>query len=322
MNKSFITGFFIFGLMATSAVAQGTEPDVGVEVECTTVTIKSPDGCLAASEFLKINDRAEVSVDHIRVGNDNQPSNRALDIGSNAVVEALMIDVIGTVFDRNTDITVSQLRFKRYIEGFSLVTQNNNLTPDYLRSKIETVPNLPSVEITTREITTGTTNYTLEANTTRTLVPGRYGEVIVRGQAELRLSGGGEYTFKRLIIEDAATFMLEDNSVKHTLLVDKEFRWGDRISTRHFPNSLTVYTNHGNPSDSTTQMGDLSINGNFTGKLYAPYAKVVLGNGKIYKGCLFAKNIELHQDSEITGTNVETKRVCECKIIEPVNNGI
>ncbi|MEW5250421.1 FHA domain-containing protein, partial [Microbulbifer sp. 2201CG32-9] len=115
---------------------------------------------------------------------------------------------------------------------------------------------------------------------------------------------------------------LEDNSVKHTLLVDKEFRWGDRISTRHFTNSLTVYTNHGNPSDSTTQMGDLSINGNFTGKLYAPYAKVVLGNGKIFKGCLFAKNIELHQDSEITGTNVETKRVCECRIIEPVNNGI
>ncbi|MEW5250791.1 hypothetical protein [Microbulbifer discodermiae] len=208
MNQSLIAGFFIFGLMATSAVAQGTEPDVGVEVECTTVTTKSPDGCLAASEFLKINDRAEVSVDHIRVGNDNQPSNRALDIGSNAVVEALMIDVIGTVFDRNTDITVSQLRFKRYIEGFSLVTQNNNLTPDYLRSKITTVPNLPSVEITTREITTGTTNYTLEGNTTRTLVPGRYGEVIVRGQAELRLIGGGEYTFQRLIIEDAATFML------------------------------------------------------------------------------------------------------------------
>lgn len=289
------------------------------EIICKNTTRTSPEGCLVASEFLKINDRASVTTDYVRTGNSTVNSLLSLEIGSNSEVikpsmSSFNIDVIGNAFIRNKTVTVKSINFRTYYPGISLTTQDDELTSDYLQSKVKIVPNMKDVVINEKTITVGSVNHTVEPGMSVKLMPGNYRNVIVRAEGTLTLEGSGQYTFNSLVFEDSSIFDIVDIKSKHHVLVEKEFRWGDRVIAHHFSDTLTVYTNQGNPQQNNPATQDISINGDFDGKIYAPYSKVIIGNGKNYRGCIFSKKIELHQDSNFIGENKITEKVCECKV--------
>lgn len=304
----------VFLLAASGVVAAGNGSGMGMpDVNCSETVITSPEGCLVASEYLKINDRASVDTDLIRAGSDRYSSQKVMELGNNARAKASeRIDVLGYYFSRNQNVGVKSLNFRDYISGLSLTTQNQSLSPLYLRSKATIDPDMANVEIKVRRVTPGSGFRAVEGGRTVTLQPGRYGDVIVRARGELRLKKGGQYHFASLVVEDGATLTLNNIKAVHEVLVEREFRWGDRVRFNHPQNSLILYTNQGNPAQSNPATTDISVNGNFTGKIYAPFGKLILGNGKQYLGCIFARNIELHQDSKFSGDNTTTKKVCEC----------
>ena len=122
-----------------------------------------------------------------------------------------------------------------------------------------------------------------------TLAPGTYGTVLVKSKGILKLTAG-DYHFRELIFYDEGKFWADVTNGPTNINVSHEIKFGQKIGFRIEPTGeagshMVTFT--------TQQQHEISITDGtvFLGWLIAPYAKVELKWGSIFKGSIVARDV-------------------------------
>jgi hypothetical protein len=128
-------------------------------------------------------------------------------------------------------------------------------------------------------------NVSLEPGHSQTIIPGRYGSVVVKTNATLRLSAG-VYVFGSLDLEPQGTIVLDKSAGEVFVYVQTAMI--ERGTFKNTSGQLTdVFLGYLGTSDA-------SIGAPFLGVIVAPSAKIILDTvGAPYTGSFFAKNLQV-----------------------------
>ncbi len=154
---------------------------------------------------------------------------------------------------------------------------------------------VPLEALTAPSVTAGSQSITVANDQTRTLVPGSYGQVLVRARGKLVL-GPGVYNFSSLTLEDAKLVALNRQGttvINVAQLIDLRDRsqvTGDNPAQLRF----------NSPSTGTLRIGN---DATFNGFVSAPQASIEVGSRSKVSSCMAAKKLIFQPDARIGGLN-------------------
>ncbi|MBN1607465.1 MAG: cellulose binding domain-containing protein, partial [Polyangiaceae bacterium] len=123
------------------------------------------------------------------------------------------------------------------------------------------------------------------------LLPGAYSGTNLAPNSTLRVSAGTFYFRNGLTVDSGATLQLLNSTGPVVLVVvDSCVIHGQITRQANTPNVLLVYLG----------TSDLNIETAFNGTVLAPYAKVLTGSYKSYKGAIFGRDVEMQPNSQLT----------------------
>lgn len=128
-----------------------------------------------------------------------------------------------------------------------------------------------------------------------TLVPGKYGNALIRARSTLRISAG-DYYFDSFFVEPTATLRFDLSQGNIVIHVRSSLSISDN-SIMSFNSTARYFIGWRLGQSSTLRLGTIS---GLAGVFVAPNAKIELGHQSALYGLIFAKNVELMQDSRIT----------------------
>ncbi|MEM8599231.1 MAG: T9SS type A sorting domain-containing protein [Bacteroidota bacterium] len=140
----------------------------------------------------------------------------------------------------------------------------------------------------------GTQNETIQAGETRTLTPGSYQRVRVKGEGTLILLGSA-YTFDELLVNRNATLILDVANGPMTLNVATRFNIGADVEVRLVSFGGANPLLSGSVTLNTTQTATLNIGArsNFIGTINAPSALVSVRGDASFRGAIAAREIKV-----------------------------
>jgi hypothetical protein len=157
---------------------------------------------------------------------------------------------------------------------------------------------LAMLTIPTKTVNVNSTNKDVARNTTMTLNPGTYGDVIIRQDATLILKKGN-YSFNKLIVEWAG-HIVYDMQVNDKLNIDvkTDLEFYDRATSLFATGSgyapaVNFYTND------VSAMG-VGYDARITGIISAPYATVTIRSRALCDGAVYAKKINVEIDGRMS----------------------
>jgi hypothetical protein len=123
------------------------------------------------------------------------------------------------------------------------------------------------------------------------LLPGAYSGTNLAPNSTLRLSAGTFYFRNGLTVEPGATLqLLNSTGLVVLVVVDSCVIHGQITRQANTPNVLLVYLG----------TSDLNIETGLNATVLAPYAKVLTGSYKSYKGAIFGRDVEMQPNSQLT----------------------
>ncbi|MEM8557032.1 MAG: T9SS type A sorting domain-containing protein [Bacteroidota bacterium] len=155
---------------------------------------------------------------------------------------------------------------------------------------------LPSVG----PFTPGTQNETIQSGETRTLAPGSYQRVRVKGEGTLILLGSA-YTFDELLINRNATLILDVANGPMTLNVATRFNIGADVEVRVVSFGGANPLLSANVTLNTTQTATLNVGArsNFIGTINAPSATVWVRTDAAFRGAIAAREIKVNNRTTV-----------------------
>ncbi|MEM6782444.1 MAG: T9SS type A sorting domain-containing protein [Bacteroidota bacterium] len=155
---------------------------------------------------------------------------------------------------------------------------------------------LPSVG----PFTPGTQNETVQAGETRTLTPGSYQRVRVKGEGTLILLGNA-YTFDELLVNRHATLILDVANGPMTLNVATRYNQGADTEVRVVSFGGANPLLSGNVTLNSTQTATLNVGArsNFIGTINAPSALVSVRGDASFRGAIAAREIKVNNRTTV-----------------------
>lgn len=141
----------------------------------------------------------------------------------------------------------------------------------------------------------GTSDVSLANDADSTLVPGKYGNGLIRARSVLRLSAG-DYYFDSFSVEPTATLRFDLSQGNVVIHVRSSLSISDNSIMSH-DSTARYFIGWRLGQSSTLRLGTIS---GLAGVFVAPNAKIELGHQSALYGLIYAKNVELMQESNIT----------------------
>ena len=141
----------------------------------------------------------------------------------------------------------------------------------------------------------GTSDVSLANDADSTLVPGEYGNGLIRARSVLRLSAG-DYYFDSFSVEPTATLRFDLSQGNVVIHVRSSLSISDNSIMSH-DSTARYFIGWRLGQSSTLRLGTIS---GLAGVFVAPNAKIELGHQSALYGLIYAKNVELMQESNIT----------------------
>lgn len=198
-----------------------------------------------------------------------------VEIGSQARTGS--IHSIGTVFARSNSHAYGGV----ITAGTVVKQQGAVIDGPVLEGAIVQASNAPVRHVS---LTGGGAPVSLEPNTTRTIVPGSYGEVTVKSGATLYLQAG-DYAFTKVMIEPSASVVL---------LGDCQMAvYGDVYIKGTLSGGFPVFEVFGSRN--------VFLERSFTGAVLGPDSAIVLGTGNamVFRGEFFGRIVEVRPDADV-----------------------
>ena len=145
------------------------------------------------------------------------------------------------------------------------------------------------------EFPVGTTDISLANDADSTLLPGKYGNALIRARSTLRLSAG-DYYFDSFFAEPTATLRFDLSQGNVIIHVRSSLSISDNSIMSH-DSTARYFIGWRLGQSSTLRLGTIS---GLAGVFVAPNAKIELGHQSALYGLIYAKNVELMQESHIT----------------------
>lgn len=141
----------------------------------------------------------------------------------------------------------------------------------------------------------GTSDVSLANDADSTLVPGKYANGLIRARSVLRLSAG-DYYFDSFSVEPTATLRFDLSQGNVVIHVRSSLSISDNSIMSH-DSTARYFIGWRLGQSSTLRLGTIS---GLAGVFVAPNAKIELGHQSALYGLIYAKNVELMQESNIT----------------------
>ncbi len=145
------------------------------------------------------------------------------------------------------------------------------------------------------EFPIGTMDISLANDADSTLLPGKYGNALIRARSTLRLSAG-DYYFDSFFAEPTATLRFDLSQGNVVIHVRSSLSISDNSIMSH-DSTARYFIGWRLDQSSTLRLGTIS---GLAGVFVAPNAKIELGHQSALYGLIYAKNVELMQESHIT----------------------
>lgn len=141
----------------------------------------------------------------------------------------------------------------------------------------------------------------VESSNVESCEPGFYGNVVVRSGGALQISNDGVYVFKSLRFETGSTLKIKTSGVVE--IYTDDFYYSGTQSGALAKNLLVGVLGN----------SDVFVNTDFSGSIWAPQAKLILGqyNKKTFAGSYLAKNLSFHQDSKVQYVPFSRSGACQ-----------
>lgn len=140
----------------------------------------------------------------------------------------------------------------------------------------------------------GTSDVSLANDADSTLVPGKYANGLIRARSVLRLSAG-DYYFDSFSVEPTATLRFDLSQGNVVIHVRSSLSISDNSIMSH-DSTARYFIGWRLGQSSTLRLGTIS---GLAGVFVAPNAKIELGHQSALYGLIYAKNVELMQESNI-----------------------
>jgi hypothetical protein len=239
----------------------------------------TPLPCYFGANSLKVGDRSTLK--------GTAATNHAFELGA------------GTISGEVTALQSTFLRDRAKVDGTLFVPAMSTITYQNQQTitvgEINLIPGADPWSIPTKSVTPGSQNITLEggpATCKRTLSPGAYGNITVRGGCVLTLKSG-QYRLSQLYFDANAKLVVQPPV---QLDVDKLLRYGDFVQATgaRSPQDLRIYTN---------MKGTMDIlpGSQLTAMISAPYADPWIKSNVKLNGCVAAKSLRVEPDTTMTG---------------------
>lgn len=164
---------------------------------------------------------------------------------------------------------------------------------DYVRYS-EKLESVGAYDLDFGDVSVGTNNVTVKNDSSLTLVPGKYKDVMVRARGTLHLSAGSYY-FRKLTLEPTTVLDIDQSQGHVKIYVKSELNVFDNMQMRGDSLSKNFVLWNLNQSSSTR----LGTGSQLMGIFVAPKARVELGHRSVLYGAIYAREVFVMQDSRI-----------------------
>lgn len=208
-------------------------------------------------------------------------------LGVNGMADEVHIN--GNVDLRNNSIIYSGIWAK------NINAQNG---AQFTKKGLSTIFN---VNMNIQSINYGSTTEFIEKNKSKSYEPGFYGDVTIRQGGMLILNSNGKYYFRSLKFENGSILKLNGSSIKE--IYTQSFNFAGSLQGATASKFLVGITG----------TSDSFIDKSFTGSIWAPNSKLVLGqySNVVYNGSYMAKRIIIHQYSKINYVQFVNNEACK-----------
>lgn len=159
----------------------------------------------------------------------------------------------------------------------------------------EQISGLDVCELPSENFPIGTADVSLANDADSSLVPGKYGNGLIRARSTLRLAAG-DYYFDTFFVEPSATLRFDLTQGNIFIHVRSSLSISDNSIMSH-DSTARYFIGWRLGQSSTLRLGTIS---GLAGVFVAPNAKIELGHQSALYGLIYAKNVELMQESHIT----------------------
>ena len=226
----------------------------------------TPLACLFGSQLIDIRDRAQLKTD-VQAG--------SFQMGTNVTVTG-NVSVAGNVSMGNYSTITGTLKLSGTISTPNAVGDSIGST----QTGPVTLPVLP-----TQQFPVGSGMFEVKNDTSKTLSPGNFGDLVIRARSTATFTAG-TYNTNSITIEPGAKVVFDSSKGAIIINAQSSVTMGGPIS---FPNAnpsqVTLYTNACNVT--------LAASLTFPGSLNAPNAEVTMNDGSAISGCVWAKTVHI-----------------------------
>ena len=164
---------------------------------------------------------------------------------------------------------------------------------DYVRYS-EKLESVGAYDLDFGNMSVGTNNVTVKNDSSLTLAPGKYKDVMVRARGTLHLSSGSYY-FRKLTLEPTTVLDIDQSQGHVKIYVQSELNIFDNMQMRGDSLSKNFVLWNLNQTSSTR----LGTGSQLIGIFVAPKARIELGHRSVLRGVIYAREVFVMQDSRI-----------------------
>ncbi len=164
---------------------------------------------------------------------------------------------------------------------------------DYVRYS-EKLESVGAYDLDFGNVSVGANNVTIKNDSSLTLAPGRYKDVMVRARGTLHLSSGSYY-FRKFTLEPTTVLDIDQSQGHVKIYVQSELNIFDNIQMRGDSLSKNFVLWNLNQTSSTR----LGTGSQLMGIFVAPKARIELGHRSVLHGAIYAREVFVMHDSRI-----------------------
>ncbi|PWJ56681.1 MULTISPECIES: RHS repeat domain-containing protein [unclassified Fibrobacter] len=183
--------------------------------------------------------------------------------------------------------------FAKVSYGRSLWTGNQTFVQQSVQNVVTDICAFPP-----EDFPIGTSDVSLANDADSTLVPGKYGNGLIRARSTLRFSAG-DYYFDTFFVEPSAILRFDLSQGNVVMHVRSSLSISDN-SIMSYDSTSRYFIGWRLAQSSTLRLGTIS---GLAGVFVAPNAKIELGHQSALHGLIYAKNVELMQESDISASS-------------------